>query len=141
MQFFVGFTAVENYALNGAHTIFRLGYPNQTIQIGGFSLVNYGKSVTLDQLPTTTVHYAGETLDAPWRAEADLRIEAIRKGNLTITVQDSAGQPVVGATVAVKMKRHAFGFGFCDGFAFHEDWSGGVGGALPTRNGSNCSTP
>jgi GH35 family endo-1,4-beta-xylanase len=111
MQFFVGFTAVENYALNGAHTIFRLGYPNQTIQIGGFSLVNYGKSVTLDQLPTTTVHYAGETLDAPWRAEADLRIEAIRKGNLTITVQDSAGQPVVGATVAVKMKRHAFGFG------------------------------
>jgi GH35 family endo-1,4-beta-xylanase len=111
MQFFVGFKAAESYAPNGAHTMFRLGFPNQTVQIGGFSLVNYGKSVDLSQLPTTTIHYVGEAPDAPWRAEADQRIEAIRKGDLTITVQDSAGQPVMGATVAVKMKRHAFAFG------------------------------
>ena len=111
MQFFVGFTAAESYAPNASHNMFRLGFPNQTVQIGGFSLVNYGKSVTLSQLPTTSIHYAGEAEDAPWRALAAQRIEAIRKGDLTITVQDFAGQPVAGATVAVKMKRHAFPFG------------------------------
>ena len=111
MQFFVGFTAAEGYAPMASHALFRLGYPNQTIQIGGFSLVNYGTSATVAQLPTTTIHYAGEEADAPWRAEADQRIEAIRKGDLTITVQDGSGLPVAGATVAVKMKRHAFGFG------------------------------
>jgi hypothetical protein len=69
--------------------------------------VNYGTSATVAQLPTTAIPYAGEEADAPWRAEADQRIEAIRKGDLTITVQDGSGQPVAGATIAVKMKRHA----------------------------------
>lgn len=110
-QMFVRFKSAESYAPDAAHALFRLGYPSQTIQIAGITLVSYGKNVALEQLPTTTIHYSGEAADAPWRAEAEQRIEANRKGDLTIMVHDATGQPVTGATVTIKMKRHAFAFG------------------------------
>jgi endo-1,4-beta-xylanase len=39
------------------------------------------------------------------------RIEKIRKGNLSIRATNTDGTPLAGATVHVKMLRHAFGFG------------------------------
>ncbi|MEO0530061.1 MAG: endo-1,4-beta-xylanase, partial [Planctomycetota bacterium] len=55
--------------------------------------------------------YAGFEADAPWRAEAATRIDAIRKADLTVRVVDAAGNPLPGATVAVTQQEHAFGFG------------------------------
>lgn len=48
---------------------------------------------------------------ASWRTDANLRIEAHRKANLSVAVTDQAGVPVVGATVRAKLKKHAFKFG------------------------------
>jgi GH35 family endo-1,4-beta-xylanase len=52
--------------------------------------------------------------DAPfaqWRVDANARIEANRKADLDIQVEDSAGNPVEGAQVAVKLKSNDFKFG------------------------------
>ena len=46
-----------------------------------------------------------------WRAEADARIEKIRKAGLAITVVDAAGRPVPDAQIHVRMRRHAYPFG------------------------------
>lgn len=55
--------------------------------------------------------YAGFEPDAPWRAEAATRIDAVRKSDLTVRVVDAAGNPIAGASVAVQQQEHAFGFG------------------------------
>jgi GH35 family endo-1,4-beta-xylanase len=55
--------------------------------------------------------YPGHEPNAPWRAEAAARIDAIRKADLAIHVKDAAGQPLAGATVGVAMQQHEFGFG------------------------------
>jgi GH35 family endo-1,4-beta-xylanase len=90
---------------------FQIGYRPQTLEFGGLRLLNYGPEAELDSLPRTRLSYPGREPGAPWRAEARERIERIRKAEITVTVTDAAGRPVEGAEVAVKMKRHAFGFG------------------------------
>jgi GH35 family endo-1,4-beta-xylanase len=90
---------------------FWLGYKNQEIEIGGVKLVNYGKKVQVEDLPITSISYPGRETDAPWRKAAAERIEKFRKNDLTVMVTDANGQPVSGATVEVKMKKHAFLFG------------------------------
>lgn len=55
--------------------------------------------------------YPGQELDAPWRAEASTRIDALRKADLQVNVTDSLGNPISGANVSVQMTEHEFGFG------------------------------
>lgn len=110
-QVFVRFTAAQAYGANEAQMIFRLGYPPEVIEIGGFSLENFGKELALADLPTTKITYPGMEADAPWRAAAAERIEKIRKAELSITVTDRAKKPLPGADVVVKQTRQAFGFG------------------------------
>lgn len=55
--------------------------------------------------------YVGREADAPWRAEAEARIEKYRKGDLTIIVRDRAGKPVPNTEVKVEMTRSAFRWG------------------------------
>lgn len=55
--------------------------------------------------------YEGFEPDAPWRAEAATRIEAIRKADLNIRVVDAAGNVLPNATITVKQQSHEFGFG------------------------------
>jgi len=57
------------------------------------------------------VTYDGRGKEAPWRKEANARIEQIRKAPLTVKVFDSNGVSVRRAKVHVRMRRHAFGFG------------------------------
>ena len=64
--------------------------------------------------PTTLplqFNYKGREADAPWRKEAQARIDKFRKADLSIVVNDVAGKPVSGADVSVKMKQHAFTWG------------------------------
>ena len=49
--------------------------------------------------------------EGAWREEAEARIERLRKADVRVFVTDAGGNPVTGARVAVRMKRHAFGFG------------------------------
>lgn len=96
----------------------RVGYPPQTIEIGGVQLWNHGPDVDPKELPKTDFRYDGHEPDAPWRQEAAQRIEKIRKADLTVKVSDASGTPADGAKVSVRMKRHAFGFGT----AIRADW-------------------
>ena len=110
-KFSIPFTIVEDLDAGKSHIYFRMGYRPQAFEIADFKLVTYGTHVKVADLPQTKLVYDGEEVDAPWRKAAQDRIEKIRKGDLTVTVKDGAGNPLSGATVAVRMKRQAFGFG------------------------------
>ncbi|WP_222708615.1 fibronectin type III domain-containing protein [Paenibacillus sp. N3.4] len=96
---------------NTPQITFRLGYKPQVIEIANLKVVNYKKAVTFDSLPSTPVAYEGMEDDAPWRAEANRRIEQIRKGDLVVEVKDAAGNPIKDADVHVQMTKHDFKFG------------------------------
>jgi len=57
--------------------------------------------------------YEGCDPDADWRENAQQRIEKHRKADLDVTVVDTRGDPVEGATVDVTMQAHAFDWGTC----------------------------
>ncbi len=105
------FPCLEDYAAGKALLTFHLGFGPQVLEIGGLELVNYGKSVKVDDLPMTRFSYPGREPDAPWRKAADQRIEKHRKQDLKISVVDATGRPVPGVKVEVQMTRHAFSFG------------------------------
>ena len=97
-------------ASNGVQIAWALAAQAQTLDVGGLALLRY--SGPLADLPQTgRDHYPGQASDAPWRAAAQQRIEAVRRADLTVRVVDAAGQPVPNASVHVAMQRHAFGFG------------------------------
>ena len=106
----VAFTAADNYAAGQSQMNFRLGFGPQIIDLGGFTVTNYAKTLALSALPNV-VTYSGRSTNAAWRAPAAARIEQLRKANLTVRARDAAGYPVPGAEVRVEMRRHAFGFG------------------------------
>lgn len=97
----------------GSQIGFRMGFPKQAVEIGGFKLLHYGQKVKLSALPKTKATYPGREADAPWRKAALDRIEKIRKSNLRVTVVDGKGQPVAGAKVKLKMLRQRFAWGTC----------------------------
>ena len=89
----------------------RMGYNPQTFDIGGLSVLNFGDRVKISDLPRVSSTYAGEEPNAAWRKAALARIDKIRKGDMLLMVLNSNGKPVSGATVSIKMQKHAFGFG------------------------------
>lgn len=110
-QYSIPFTAVEDLDAGKSHICFRMGYPPQAFELAGLTLINYGTSRKLEDMPQTKLSYEGADADAPWRKEALDRIEKIRKGDLTVIVKTKAGKLVSGAKVSVRMKKQAFGFG------------------------------
>jgi endo-1,4-beta-xylanase len=99
------------YNKGEAEVFFTLGMREQTVEIGGIQLVNYGTSRRVTDLPLTRLGYGGSEPGAAWRKAAEARIEKTRKGNLTVVVEDTAGRPVRAAEVSVRMRKHAFHFG------------------------------
>lgn len=112
-EFMFPFAAKESYAPGGASMIFRIGYLRQSVEITGLEVKNYGRNVALADLPATKpdYRYAGMEPAAPWRAEAQVRIEKYRKSVLSIRVVDQSGHPAKGAMVEVAQTKHAFWFG------------------------------
>ncbi|VGO19240.1 endo-1,4-beta-xylanase [Pontiella sulfatireligans] len=91
---------------------FRLGgLKPQTIQIGGFEIINYKNKRMMDELPITETRYEGMEPDAPWRKAAQERIREHRMENMLVEVVDRQGRPIPGARVQMELKNHAFGFG------------------------------
>jgi GH35 family endo-1,4-beta-xylanase len=95
----------------GTHVCLRLGYGKQTFEIADFQFLNFGSSVKMEDLPRTRATYQGMEENAPWRKEAEARIEKIRKGDIAVVVKDASGKTVPNANVSLQMRRHAFGFG------------------------------
>lgn len=88
----------------------RLGYCEQVIELGGFSIAHYGTAVVYDELP---IGYGSSSLDkdAKWREEAFDRIEEVRKGDIKVNVKDSDGNVIEGAKVELEMFEHEFEWG------------------------------
>ncbi|MEO8179245.1 MAG: endo-1,4-beta-xylanase [Deltaproteobacteria bacterium] len=110
-QVLAPFVAQRNFKAGEAQVVFRLGYTPQTIDLADIKIENFGKQLTLADLPRSKLTYAGMEPDAPWRAKAEERIDELRKADLTVKVVGKDGKPVAGASVSAKLTRHAFHFG------------------------------
>ena len=110
-EFQFPFALTRSFDKGEAEVFFTVGLREQTVEIGGIELENYGTSKKVAELPFTRLGYEGSEPDATWRQAAEERIEKYRKGDLTVLVKDSTGKPVPGAEVAVKMRKHAFLWG------------------------------
>lgn len=114
VQYFIPFEAIGgSYGANGLAFGFHLATQQQVLQIGGFTALNFGQEVSLDQLPSDFNNelYDGYQADAPWRAEAATRIEQLRKANLTIEATNMEGNPIPDAFFEIEMLQHEFAFG------------------------------
>lgn len=113
------FALTRAYNKGEGQVFFTVGMREQTLEIGGIELLDYGTSKKASELPFTSIGYGGSEPGAAWRKAAAERIEKIRKGDLSVVVKDKAGKPVRGAEVAVRMRKHAFPFGTAvSGMAF-----------------------
>ena len=63
------------YAKGEAEVFFTLGLREQTVEIGGIELADYGTSKKVSELPFTRLDYAGSEPGAAWRKAAEARIE------------------------------------------------------------------
>ncbi|MBD5778907.1 endo-1,4-beta-xylanase [Pelagicoccus sp. NFK12] len=87
------------------------GSKTQIWEVGGIEFLNFKNTLAVGDLPMTRPSYAGRDPDAPWRSAAAARIEQYRKGNFSIQVLDTNGNPVPDANVRVEFVRHAYHFG------------------------------
>jgi len=112
-KYFVPFSAMKSYEAEALSMGFHLGFQEQTIEVGGLTLLNYASSVGVDKLPNQINNelYEGWEADAPWRKEAEDRIDELRKVNLKVETRDSNGLILENAGVQVKMIQHEFAFG------------------------------
>ncbi|MFK8162342.1 MAG: endo-1,4-beta-xylanase, partial [Lewinella sp.] len=113
-RYFIPFEIItRNQPVGGMTMGMHLGHQAQTIEIGGMAILNYGPSVSLDQLPNdlSSDEYGGFEPDAAWRTPAADRIDQLRKADMQLTVLDNSGNPLPDAQVEVRMQRHDFDFG------------------------------
>ncbi len=110
-EFLVPFKADADYDRFEAMVSFTLGFRAQTIEIGGLECLTFGDSVAFSELPRTRFTYEGRDENAAWRQAALERIEAIRKGDLSIRVVDAKGKPVRNAKVTLTQTDSAFEWG------------------------------
>ncbi len=103
--------ADRDYAAGETHITVHLAAARQTIEVGNAYAFNLGRDVNMATLPRLKVTYAGREADAAWRAPAQARINAIRKGDIMVKVVDARGAAIPNAAVQVTMVRHAFHFG------------------------------
>ncbi|MEM8782327.1 MAG: endo-1,4-beta-xylanase [Planctomycetota bacterium] len=70
--------------------------------------------VSIDRIaftPEAPEVYVGRASDAPWRIEAEQRIDQLRKSDLTVVLTRPDGTPIENAQVRVLQQKHEFRFG------------------------------
>ena len=82
-----------DYEAGNGGARFRLGYDQQSFELGGVVLKNSGPGLPLSSLPTAGFTYAGCSASAPWRAAISARTEQLRKSDVTVMVVDKSGNP------------------------------------------------
>lgn len=106
----VPFRAAADHSARGARAAVRLGLRAQELELGRLIVEGAG-SRGPETLPRAPVSYEGREAGAAWRAQAEERIERLRRASLKVRVVDEAGQPVSGARVKLDLRRHEFLFG------------------------------
>jgi len=114
----------DSRGTNWPHISWSTGYNNRWIRLNGtFALdvdgVLTGLDVYFEGPPAGVNFYVDDAEVAElaesgdWRAEADERIEQIRKRDARITVLSSTAQPIPDIDVQIRQTRHRFAFGSC----------------------------
>jgi GH35 family endo-1,4-beta-xylanase len=104
----------QAFAAGALQAAFDFGYGVQTVQVAGLTLSRTTTPAPVVQtLPAmfSPTGYGGREGTADWRADADARIDEVRKSDLTVQVVDQAGRPVNGAVVHVRQTEQAYKFG------------------------------
>jgi GH35 family endo-1,4-beta-xylanase len=111
-KYAVPFRALENYAAGTSTLQIRYSLKAQAFDVGGVEVQNFGSvaaSIPASIADRFAYYYPGRnTANAAWRRAALARIEALRKGDMTVRVVDAAGRPMAGAKVQVEQTRSAF---------------------------------
>ncbi|MEO0898587.1 MAG: endo-1,4-beta-xylanase [Bacteroidota bacterium] len=112
-QYFIPIDMASSYGVGGLSVGYHLGFQAQTIEIAGFTSINYDNAYQRADLPEAINNqfYEGWEPTAPWRAETAVMIDSLRKADLTIETQDNSGLPLANGWVEVNMLRHEFAFG------------------------------
>lgn len=110
-HYFYGFQADRSLPLENLKAAFFLGHAVQTLEVASIQFLNYKNKLALADLPVMEITWDGMEPDAPWRAEANQRIEKYRKGNLQVKLVNGNNQPIKDAVVGITMQKHQFGFG------------------------------
>jgi endo-1,4-beta-xylanase len=105
------FAAIEAADVGKAGFFISFGNLEQTIEVAGLELWNFGNRLTVADLPITRFSYAGREPDAAWRKAALARIEQIRTSPLVVRVHDAQGRPLPGAVVTAELVQPAFLWG------------------------------
>ena len=107
------FTAVaeKDYAPETVNFVLHLGSEPQQVAVAGLKVYKLDAGVDVAALPVNQLTYEGRDADAPWRAEAEERIDTHRRADLTIRVLDADGQPLPNADVEIELIDRAFGVG------------------------------
>jgi GH35 family endo-1,4-beta-xylanase len=105
------FVAADDIPAGEGLLAFSFGNLEQTFEITGLELLDFGQRLALADLPVTRFTYAGREPGAAWRRQALARIDEIRTAPLTMKVIDARGKPVQGARVEAVLSRPAFLWG------------------------------
>jgi endo-1,4-beta-xylanase len=124
-QVFATGIADRDYPAGSLQVAIHLGQQRQVLEFAGLVVLNLGPGVDPRKLPRTPMVWGGMEADAPWRGEAQRRIEKYRMADLAVQVEDAAGKPVAGVPVQVKQQRRAFTVGSFTGYGVVDDTADG----------------
>jgi len=120
-QVFATGTAEQDFPADSLQVAMHLGQQQQVVDVAGLVVLNLGAGMDVTKLPRTRMVWEGMEPDAPWRAEAQRRIEKYRMTDLTVQVEDAAGKPISGVSVQVKQQLRNFTIGSFTGYTLVEN--------------------
>lgn len=109
--FEIPFAAHTNFAPGDATANLSFAFYPQVLEFTAPEIFAFAPGTRLENLPRTRFTYEGREADAPWRAAALARIEALRVAPIRIHVSDAQGAPVAGARVEAHLVEPEFLFG------------------------------
>jgi endo-1,4-beta-xylanase len=125
---FISCVTQRDYAANTLRLSAHLGLGRQDVEFGPITVLDLGAAdeVDLRGLPVNEVRWPGMEADAAWRAEAERRIDALRRRDLALSVRDAADRPVAGARVELSQRKRTFSFGSFTGYRLLDDTPDGA---------------
>jgi GH35 family endo-1,4-beta-xylanase len=114
-KYAIPFRAIQDFPARDSSLQLRYSLSVQTLDVGGVSIVNHGQvpNVIPQSIADSFAYYYPGRGDAKaaWRTAALARIEARRKGNMTVHVVDAKGMPIQNADVSIAQSKSTFIWG------------------------------
>ena len=115
-QVFAYGVANKDFPAGSLQVAIHIGQQQQVLEFAGLVVLNLGPGVDIRQLPRNPLVWHGMEANAPWRKEAQKRIEKYRMAKIAVLVLNASGKPMRGIQVQVKQQKRAFTFGSFTGY-------------------------